>query len=104
MANPFTNTKNTVLPREPFVVPDIEVEEKPVPVEEVKPEPTAAPKKAKKKKSSFAGLVEPKSEAKSFALYLDIDLVEELDRIAKENKTNRSKIVNALLRQIVFEE
>ena len=107
MANPFLNTKNEIKPKEKFIVPDIDVEveeQEEVAVEVKQPEPIAAPKRGKKKKNPVAGLITAKSEAKSFALYLDVDLVEELDRIAKENKTNRSKVVNVLLRQIVFEE
>lgn len=97
MANPFKDTKNEVKPHVKPIVPE--------PVEEVAAvAPTPPAPKKEKKKNPLAGLIEAKSGGKSYALYLDTDLVEEIDRLAKENKTNRSKIVNILLRKEIFGE
>lgn len=99
MPNPFNTNRNTVAPHR---VEKALVEEKTeVLVEPEKKEP--APKKPKKK-NLLAGLIEEKPEGKSYALYLDVDLVEEIDRLAKETKTNRSRIVNVLLRKEIFGE
>lgn len=83
MANPFKTTENKAKP-------NIHVE-KPTPVktEAPAPEPAANP---------LAGMALEKPAGKSYAVYLDVDLVEEIDRLAKLNKTNRSKIINILLR------
>lgn len=96
MPNPFKTERNTVAPH---IIE--EVAEEKVIVEPEKKE--AAPKKSKKK-NPLAGLIEEKPEGKSYALYLDVDLVEEIDRLAKETKTNRSRIVNVLLRKEIFGE
>lgn len=62
-------------------------------------------KQPKAKSTLLAGLLDEKPEAKAFSLYLDIDVVEEIDRLASGSKgLNRSKIANALLRKVLFRE
>ena len=97
--NPFEKTRNTVTPNTKTNLQEqLGVAEEGETVEEVvTPEP-----KKKQRKSPVAGLIEEKTESKNYAVYLDVDLVEEIDRIAKEHKTSRSKIMNVLLRQSVF--
>lgn len=94
MANPFGSAKNPV---QPHVMPPA-VEEKPVEAE------AAAPVKKKAKKSALSDLVEKRPDAKNYTVYLDMDLIEEIDRFAKESKTNRSKIINKVLRNAIFGE
>ena len=63
------------------------------------------PPKPKAKNNLLAGLIDEKPEAKAYSLYLDVDVVEEIDRLAAGSKgLNRSKIANALLRKVLFRE
>lgn len=102
------------------------VVEAPVVVEEKKPEPMSPvaekkpeaaektdeapvvseePAKAEKKPAKenlLAGEVEQKATAKSYALYLETDVVDALDKLAKQNKLSRSKALNALLRKVLM--
>ena len=66
-------------------------------------EPVVAPEpKKKQKKNPIAGLIEEKPVGKNYSVFLGVDLVEEIDRIAVENNTSRSKIMDVLLRQAIF--
>ena len=90
MANPFKTTENKAKPNTHV--------EKPTPA----PAPPAQPKPTEEPKSNpLAGMILEKPIGKTYAVYLDVDLVEEIDRLAKVNKTNRSKIINILLRDAV---
>ncbi len=74
------------------------VEEKPVePIREnVIIEPEA-------KKNLLAGILEQKPKAKSYGFYLDDEVVAALEKLAKQNKSNKSKVLNTLLRNILLE-
>ena len=53
----------------------------------------------------LAGLApEVKPKAKSYGFYLDDDVVKALDQLAKEKKSNRSKMLNTLLRKVLLGE
>lgn len=86
MANPFKTTENKAKPNTHV--------EKPTHV----PVADLAPVAEEPKSNPLAGMNLEKPTGKSYAVYLDVDLVEEIDRLAKVNKTNRSKIINLLLR------
>lgn len=109
--------ENTPAPEVKPVVAEVKdepkkVEEKPVaktkpvetsaaPVVELKPEqPAEEPKPVKE--NLLAGIVEQKPAGKTYALYLDSDVVAALDKLAKQNKVSRSKALNSLLRNILF--
>ena len=47
---------------------------------------------------------EVKPKAKSYGFYLDDDVVKALDQLAKEKKSNRSKMLNTLLRKVLLGE
>ncbi len=47
---------------------------------------------------------EVKPKAKSYGFYLDDDVVKALDRLAKAKRSNRSKLLNTLLRKLLLEE
>lgn len=85
MANPFKTTENKAKPNTHV--------EKPIPIADPTPITVdVAP-------NPLAGMNLEKPTGKSYAVYLDVDLVEEIDRLAKLNKTNRSKIINILLHE-----
>lgn len=90
----------------PAAAPEIKETVKEVPAEK-KTEPAKETKsKSVKKESSgreniLAGKIEQKSDSKTYALYLDADVVAELDRLAKLNKVSRSKVLNTLLRDVL---
>ena len=111
---PVPEVKPVVAEAAPSVEVKVEpkkVEEKPVaktkpgetsavPVEELKPEqPAEEPKPIKE--NLLAGIVEQKPAGKTYALYLDSDVVAALDKLAKQNKVSRSKALNSLLRNIL---
>ncbi len=80
------------------VVAPAVVEEKPVePVREnsiIEPEV---------KKNLLAGMLEQKPKAKSYGFYLDDEVVAALEKLAKQNKSNKSKVLNTLLRNILLD-
>lgn len=80
---------------EPIVEPVVEAAEQPV--EEQDPAPVRLiledliPKKKKPKRGTYG-------------FYLDSDVHDELVKIAKQSKTNKSEVLNALLRRVLFDE
>lgn len=48
--------------------------------------------------------MEVKPKAKSYGFYLDDDVVKALDKLAKAKRSNRSKMLNTLLRKLLLEE
>lgn len=46
----------------------------------------------------------PKPKPDTYGFYLDSDVHDELVKLAKANKTNKSKYLNALLRRVLFGE
>ncbi len=84
---------------EPIVEPVVEAAEKPAEekVEEQDPAPVRLiledliPKKKKPKRGTYG-------------FYLDSDVHDELVKIAKQSKTNKSEVLNALLRRVLFDE
>lgn len=87
MANPFLQTENKAKPKIHVEPPT------PAPAPPAQPAPVAS-----EKSNPLAGMNLEKPISKSYAVYLDVDLVEEIDRLATVNKTSRSKIINILLR------
>ena len=67
-----------------------------------KDEETAAPIQQSDILADLAPEVKPK--AKSYGFYLDDDVVKALDRLAKAKRSNRSKMLNTLLRKLLLEE
>ena len=67
--------------------------------EEVKEQPVAV------KENLLAGLMQEKAKpmAKSYGFYLDEEVVAALEKLAKQNKSNKSKVLNTLLRSILLE-
>ena len=73
------------------------VEEKPVePVKENEIIETKA-------KDLLAGMIEKKPKAKGYGFYLDDEVVAALEKLAKQSKSNKSKVLNTLLRKILLE-
>lgn len=52
----------------------------------------------------LAGITDEKPKGKTYSVYLDDDVVEALDRVAKQNKSSRSKVLNILLRNFFLEK
>lgn len=93
--------------RQPVV--EVPVKEEPkvetievVDVPEKQPEPEKEEEKKDTKENLLAGILEQKMTAKTYALYLEADVVAELDKLAKRNKVSRSKALNSLLRSILI--
>lgn len=45
-----------------------------------------------------------KPVGKGCNVYLDADVIEKLDKLAKQTKTNRSKVINTLLRNLLADK
>lgn len=52
----------------------------------------------------LAGITDEKPKGKTYSVYLDDDVVEALDQVAKQNKSSRSKVLNVLLRNFFLEK
>jgi len=50
----------------------------------------------------LAGLIEKKQRGKSYGFYLDDEVVAALEKLAKQKKSNKSKVLNTLLRNILL--
>ena len=74
------------------------VEEKPV--EPIKDNVIIEPEM---KKNLLAGMIEKKPKGKGTAFYLDEEVIAALDKLAKQNKSNKSKVLNTLLRNILLD-
>ena len=55
------------------------------------------------KDSLLAGMKEQKPRGKSYGFYLDDEVVAALEKLAKQSKSNKSKVLNTLLRKILLE-
>ena len=62
------------------------------------------PTKRTTKKNLLAGRIKKKPKADTFSFHLDIDLVNQIDRLAKQNDISRSKALNLILRDVFTEE
>lgn len=50
----------------------------------------------------LAELKEKKPKSNSYSLFLDDEVVEALDKLAKQNKSSRSKVANTLFRNLLL--
>lgn len=85
--------------------------EEPKPVEE--PVPVPEPEKPKEEKpvaekpekvtDLLSGIVQTKTKS-NVSFYLEDDIVVALDKLAKQNKTTRSILVNTLLRNLLLDK
>lgn len=86
----------------PVVIPEKKEETKPTP----QPKKEVAIKEEKKEPAQMEnileGMMEQKATGKTYALYLDLDVVTALDKLAKQNKVSRSKALNTLLRNMLI--
>lgn len=72
-------------------------------VEVRKPEPEKEVPEISIKDSLLAGMKEQKPRGKSYGFYLDDEVVAALEKLAKQSKSNKSKVLNTLLRKILLE-
>ena len=56
------------------------------------------------KKNLLAGMIEQKPKGKSNSFYLDDEVVAALEKLAKQNKSSKSKVLNTLLRNLLIDE
>ena len=66
--------------------------------------PTAAPAAKPVNDNPLAGILEQKTAAKSYGYYLDDDVARAIEKLAKQNKTSKSKALNALLKKILLDK
>lgn len=65
--------------------------------------PPAEPVVRPVKDNPLAGILDQKPTAKSYGYYLDDDVAQAIERLAKQNKTSKSKALNALLKKILLD-
>ena len=101
MANPFKVAENNAAPKvkevTPVVVPEVKEEKK---VPEVKEQPVAVTPK----ENPLVGMLEDKPAGRGYSFYLDDEVADALGRLAKQNKKSKSKVLNALLRNMLLEK
>lgn len=87
---------------EPVAKVETPEEEKRLVPDEVEPAAPAEPPAV----NILADLIPKKKKPRpeTYGFYLDSDVHEELVRLAKANKTNKSRFLNALLRRVLFNE
>ena len=101
--NRFKKNHPTVDPNDPSILTRAGREEpvktavEPVP-EPIKEEPVSDAK------SLLDGIVTKKPAAKSYGFYLSADVVAALEKLAKQNKTSKSKVLDTLLRNLLLNE
>ena len=98
--------EEVVAPVEKPVAPKIEDKQEVIaPVKEEKPvEPVREVEIIETKANDlFAGLVNEKPKGKTTGFYLDEEVIAALEKIAKKNKTTKSKVLNTLLRNLLIE-
>jgi hypothetical protein len=92
MANPFKDAeKRKKVPPGGEHKPTVEPSE--VVIEET-------PKPVKAGNNPLAGMIEQKPEGKSYGFYLSSEAVQNLEKLAKQNKCSKSKALDALLRSL----
>ena len=97
MANRFKSNHDAVDFTDPSALTVVPAEVQTPPIEETAP--------AQQPNDIIADLApEVKPKAKSYGFYLDDDVVKALDRLAKAKRTNKSKMLNTLLRKLLLEE
>ena len=98
--NQFGSSNNSIQPKPktkpPAPDPEPEVKEEPIPA---KP-----PEKKSGKGNILAGKVKKKRDAKSYGFFLDNDVVEALEKLAKQNKISTSQALNLILRDLLLDK
>lgn len=107
---PTAAVAETTVPVEPVTMKN----EESLVEEEIIPSPStskAAPKKKAKslKDDLLGGMVSNKPAGKTSAFYLDDEVIDALDKLVeqykkKDKKANKSKIVNTILRGVLFDD
>jgi hypothetical protein len=98
--------KEAPVVEESVVIPEVEVpaQETPVMKKPAEAAPATKPVAQKtEKKDPFAGMVEEKPRGKSYGFYLDEEVVDALEKLAKQKKISKSKVLNTILRNILLE-
>lgn len=70
---------------------------KTIPAAKPDPEPVA-------EDDLLGNLAKKKPAGKNFTVYLDLDVVEEADNLAKKNGLSRSTVINSLLKKILLDK
>lgn len=101
MANPYKKAeevkKKAPGSRQEHMVKEEAVVVSPV-VEATDVEPPIKPEK----ENLLAGMLEQKPRGKSYGFYLDAEVVDALEKLAKQNKSSKSKVLNTLLRNLLL--
>lgn len=107
MANPYKKAEQVQKKapgsrQEPTKVEEVKIV--PEKVEEVKPSQpeVKAPVEKEVVADIFDGMIEQKPKAKSYGFYLDDEVVEALEKVAKQKKISKSKVLNTILRNVLI--
>lgn len=113
MANPYKTaqqarkvapgSRQEQKPQEEVKTPPAEVKEQETVQEPVNVQPAEpAVEETPAKENLLAGMLEKKPRGKSYGFYLDDEVVAALDKLARQNKSNKSKVLNTLLRNMLL--
>lgn len=103
MADKFVKTNPFEAAERREKVPPKKMEEIPTPPAD----PTPEPEQVEKQESTtevLSVLADKKPAGKGCNVYLDLDVISKLDKLAKQNKSTRSKVLNTLLRSWLLGE
>ena len=102
--NPYfgTEVRAPITPKHKETAPAPE----PEPTVEPKPVEVEAPMVEKPEAATdlLANLKNKKPVGKGYNIYLDSDVIEKVDKLAKQAKTSRSKVLNTLLRNLLLDK
>lgn len=74
----------------------------PVPAPQHEPVVEVTVKEEVKQDNPLKGMIDKKKGAKGYTYYLDDDVAQAVEKLAKQNKISRSKVVNMLLKDILM--
>ena len=77
----------------------------PIPEQE-KEEPTlkSQEQSGSEENPALLGIVPDRKKGKAYTIYLDSDVAAEVDRLAKKTRSNRSKVISTVLRNVLLKK
>ena len=85
-------------------IPEQITESPQIPPIEVKTLPRTQEQADYQDNPALSGIMPDRKTGKAYTIYLDSDVVSEVDRIAKKTRSNRSKVISIILRNVLLKK